>query len=925
MRWPHSRNGSTPHAAAEAPPTRSAPATRSAGLTDLLTTDNEYWGALMLRVSAVVIVVFQSAYLLNELNSPNHWPATAGLHLFNVGVSSLAFGITFNARLVSHWRGAMLTMSWAVMGGTAAINVIRQEDVPLFIVALLFATGTGCLIPWSERWQAALNVFALAAFATDEALIPVSDPYIHFRWLGMLTAVTIAQLAAHLTSLYRSRLTTRYEALVQSERRTADGEAKLRKIFEATSDAITIFSLVDGRIIEVNSEFTRVTGYPREEALGVRHGKLPVWENNEQRRRFLRALSANGILRNMEGQVRHRDGTLAPFLISGSTVELDDELCAIVMVRDITALKRTQDELMAAREQALIALRAKSEFLSTMSHEIRTPMNAVLGMAEVLSETSLDADQRRYLDVMRFNGGTLLTLLDDILDLAKVESGRLQLEKAQFDLGDMVEKTVETLAVRAHGKGLELVARIAPGAPQRLFGDPLRLRQVLMNLLGNAIKFTELGAVELTVTAEDGAQAGSAPRVMSFSVADTGIGIEPAKLGAIFSNFTQADSSDTRKYGGSGLGLAIASRLVTLMGGRIGVESEAGKGSTFHFTAPLEVFNSVSEATPTYDLRGLSALMADRNATNRRIFVETLGRYGATVAQASTVQETISALSEALRLGQPFDLVFGDCQMPGIEQIERLAKDGCACGTAMIIPMLTTDDLSSKLARVRRLGFQNHLLKPVRRSDLLEVVSRAARRLKDTAAPAPDRPETVATVVAAPSPPLSPTPPTSPAAPAAATRPLRILLAEDSPDNRLLIAAYFKRLPYRVETAENGKIAVEKFISDRYDLVLMDIQMPVMDGYAAVRTIRAWEVEHRRPATPILALTASTLDDDIRRAFDVGCNTHIAKPVRKATLLAAIDETLALVAAGTAKLAPAAASAPTASGPAHARVTSVPH
>jgi two-component system sensor histidine kinase/response regulator len=909
MHWPRSHNGSTPHAASK------TPATRAAGLTQLLTINNEYWGALMLRVGAVVIVVFQSAYLLNELSSPGDRSATAGLHLFNVGVSSLAFGVSFNAWLVRYWRETVLVMCWAVIGGTAAINVIRHEDVPLFIVALLFSTGTGCLIPWSERWQAALNVFALAAFAADETLMSAHDPYIYFRWLGMLTGVTIAQLAAHLTGLYRSRLTRRYEALAQSERRTADSEAKLRKIFESTSDAIVIFSLVDGRTIEVNSEFTQVTGYTRKEALTAPHGKLLVWGNKEQGRRFLRELKAKGILRNMEVQVRNRDGTLAPFLLSGSTVELDGQLCAIAMARDIAALKRTQDELVAAREQALIASRAKSEFLSSMSHEIRTPMNAVLGMAEVLSETSLDADQRRYLDIMRFNGGTLLTLLDDILDLAKVESGRLQLEEAEFDLGDLVEKTIETLAVRAHGKGLELVARVAPGTPPRRSGDPLRLRQVLVNLLGNAIKFTELGAVELTITAEDGAKTGA----VRFSVADTGIGIEPAKLGAIFSNFTQADSSDTRKYGGSGLGLAIASRLVTLMGGRLGVESEPGKGSTFHFTVSLEVSNTVREATPTYDLHGLRALVADRNATNRRIFVETLGNCGATVEEASTVQETIAALGEALRFGRPFDLVFGDCQMPGIEQIERLAREGCACGAAMIIPMLTTDDLNSKLARVRRLGFQNHLLKPVRRSDLLEVISRAAQSLKNAAAPAQIRRDD-----AAPAAVLTPPLPAQ-SAPASLTRPLRILLAEDSPDNRLLIAAYFKRLPYRVETVENGKLAVEKFTSGRYDLVLMDIQMPVMDGYTAVRTIRAWESEHHRPATPILALTASTLDNDIRRAFEAGCNTHIAKPVRKATLLAAINETLALVAAGAVNLAPATSAAPSAPLPAHTRVNGVPH
>ena len=241
--------------------------------------------------------------------------------------------------------------------------------------------------------------------------------------------------------------------------------------------------------------------------------------------------------------------------------------------------------------------------------------------------------------------------------------------------------------------------------------------------------------------------------------------------------------------------------------------------------------------------------MADRNATNRRIFVETLGQCGATVAEACTVPETIAALSEALRFGRPFDLVFGDCQMPGIEQIERLAKDGCACGAAMIIPMLTTDDLNSKLARVRRLGFQSHLLKPVRRSDLLEVIARAAQSLKNRSCAS-------AQSAARTRPPLQPLTVTSPrltpaqaaaaaaASPATARRPLRILLAEDSPDNRLLIAAYFKRLPYQVETAEDGKVAVEKFTSGRYDLILMDIQMPVMDGYTAARIIRAWETEH---------------------------------------------------------------------------------
>ena len=392
IHWPHSRNGSRSRAEA-----RTA-VTRSAAPAELSTIDNERWGTMMLRLSAVVIAVFQSIYLFDELRSASYQPATLGLHLLNIGVAVLAFGISFNVRLLRHWRAIVLAMCWAVLAGTAAINVIRHEDVPLFIVAVLFATGTGCLIPWNERWQAALNVFALAAFAANEALVSARDPYIYFRWLGMLTAVAIAQLAAHLASLYRSRLSARYEALAQSERRTANSETKLRRIFESTSDAIAIFSLVDGRMIEVNSEFTRITGYTREEALIAHRGKLPVWGSEEQRSRYLREVKAKGVLRNMEAQVRNRDGTLAPFLVSGSTVELDGEACVIAVARDIAALKHTQDELVAAREQALIASRVKSEFLSSMSHEIRTPMNAILGMAELLSETRLDADQRRYLE-----------------------------------------------------------------------------------------------------------------------------------------------------------------------------------------------------------------------------------------------------------------------------------------------------------------------------------------------------------------------------------------------------------------------------------------------------------------------------------------------------------------------------------------------
>ncbi|HEY2523521.1 MAG TPA: response regulator [Candidatus Binataceae bacterium] len=751
---------------------------------------------LTFRVGTLTIAFFQSAYITQAIYfaHPSVFAdkrAALGADLLIVILPLLAFGLSFWRWFASYWRALTLTLCIALVGLSAAANVIRHESVPMFVETMLLLVGAGALVPWDERRQAALGAFSLAAFAADQALGPAPDAYVYIRWLGMIGAAFVAQIAVHLTGLYRRNLAAHCDALA------------------------------------------------------------------------------------------------------------------------------------ATREQALLASRAKSEFLSTMSHEIRTPMNSVLGMAEVLAETNLDGDQSRYLETLRFNGGALMRLLDDILDLAKVESGCLHLRNKEFDLAELVEKTVESLALRAHGKGLELVARIVPGTPSRLRGDPLRLRQVLMNLLGNAIKFTESGSVELTVadddddTAAGNDTADTRIRAVRFSVADTGIGIESAKLAEIFASFTQADSSDTRKYGGSGLGLAIASRLAALMGGRIAVESAPGRGSTFHFTAPLEFADTAAEPAPAHDLRTMRVLVADRNAANRRIFVETLTSFGAGVEEASTVAETIAALRRALGLGRPFDLVFGDCRMSGIEQIERLAAPGCACGAAMIVPMLTTDDLTSKIARVRRLGFEHHLLKPVRRSDLLELISRAAKTHKNKPPEAKpnDDAATAPALSAAPSPPARTAPPI-----ASPTRPLRVLFAEDSSDNRLLITAYFKHLPYQVETAENGKVAVDKFVHGRYDLVLMDMQMPVMDGYAAVRLIRAWEREHRLAATPVLALTASTLDDDITRALDAGCDRHVSKPVRKASLLAAIHETLASAAARDVETARASASAPAAPARLNARL-----
>jgi PAS domain S-box-containing protein len=376
-----------------------------------------------------------------------------------------------------------------------------------------------------------------------------------------------------------------------TEARLRRSEAMFRQLFDAVPDLVTVSRLSDGKFIEVNAEFLRRTGLSREKALTTSTLETGQWARPEERKLFVQKLRADGHVREFEVDFRLQ-GAVVPYLASSVVVEVDGETCTLGVGHDITRIKEgeralheaqqrlsaqveeltsTQRELIAAREAAMDASHAKSEFLSSMSHEIRTPMNAILGMAELLEDTPLNRDQKKYLSIISNNGDALLALINDILDLAKVEAGRAGLEQINFDLENLTDKVVETLSLRAHSKGLELAVHMMPDVPRQLGGDPLRLRQVLINLIGNAIKFTESGQVLLTLE-RDGAA--SDPGAILFTVSDTGIGIAADKLDAVFSNFVQADSSTTRRYGGSGLGLAIAKRLVDLMKGRIWVESK---------------------------------------------------------------------------------------------------------------------------------------------------------------------------------------------------------------------------------------------------------------------------------------------------------------------------------------------------------------
>jgi two-component system sensor histidine kinase/response regulator len=528
-------------------------------------------------------------------------------------------------------------------------------------------------------------------------------------------------------------------------------------------------------------------------------------------------------------------------------------------------------ELRGAREAAEAASLAKSEFLANMSHEIRTPMNGILGMTELALETPLSALQREYLGLVKSSADALLTVINDILDFSKIEAGKLDLERAPFALRESLEDTIWTLAQRAHAKELELACRIAPDVPDALIGDPGRLRQVLVNLVGNAIKFTERG--EVVVSVEAGASIGDEAE-LRFSVADTGIGIPEEKRRSIFEPFEQADGSTTRKYGGTGLGLSISSKLVGLMGGQIEVEGAVGGGSTFHFTAR---FGLGSECVrrgasngpgPIADLR---VLVVDDNRTNRRILEEVLTNWGASPSTAVDGASALEALRVASAEGRPFGLALIDGMMPamdGFELAERIGSSSDFLHPRMI--MLTSGGLSGESARAGALGVLAYLTKPVRQSDLFDAMMMILDDSDDStveveAVPAGSKLDALG-----------------------GTRPLRILLAEDHIVNQKVAVCMLEGLGHEPTVVGDGQLAVEAWEAGRVDLNLMDLQMPRMDGFEALAAIRQLE-RSTGGHIPVIALTAHAMKGDRERCLESGFDDYMTKPIRSAGLRETLD------------------------------------
>jgi two-component system, sensor histidine kinase and response regulator len=753
-----------------------------------------------------------------------------------------------------------------------ALLVVYSDWRPGWLILVLAALHHGILNYVQPQWVYfyGRNDFAVVAHGLPVAVMAVFTTLLcqnQRRSVSILEETRRAQ---------EQDLAKRREA----EQTLRESEEKSRYVIDSAADAIV--SIDDqGLVREFNRAAERLFGFTAAEMAGEPLARLMPARLRDAHRVELQRLLDTGERRLPSWRDQQlvgltKDGREVPLEVSFSRFEARGRSFFTGVLRDITQRKAVEAELAAARDRAIETSRLKSEFLARMSHEIRTPMNGVIGMTGLLLDTEMTPVQRHYADTVRKSADALLTIINDILDFSKIEAGRLRLEPVPFDLMVAVEEVGELLSGAAREKGLDLIIRVAPAVPRHVIGDPGRIRQVLINLVGNAVKFTAKGHVLVNVECEEST---GADAMFRFAISDTGIGIPEDRLKDIFDRFTQVDASSTRRYGGTGLGLAISRELVTLMGGTLSVTSRPEEGSTFSIRVRLPVAAGAPRAlTPAPELSGIRVLIVDDNGVNRQVLRERLASWRMRVDDVGSAEAALHALRAAVEAADAYGLVITDFDMPDGDG-ETLARavhaDPALRGVVLVL--LTSVDQQGGIERVREAGFSAYLVKPVRASLLMDALLAVwgagadvgSRRLVTQDTLMTRRVEQAAALP-------------GPAAPLHT----RVLLAEDNPVNQQVAAAMIERLGARVDVAGNGKEALELLALLPYDLVLMDCEMPEMDGYAATAEIRRRNIGGRR--IPIVAMTAHAMEGDRDRCLAAGMDDYVTKPVELSAIEAVV-------------------------------------